>query len=561
MRTDSTTLSETALRAAREQARALYGDSYVPDAPRRYEKKVKNAQEAHEAIRPAGDAWRTPGELARELSGDELRLYELIWQRTVASQMADARGVSVSVRVAGTSSDGERAEFAATGKTITFPGYLRAYVEGADDPDAELEDRERRLPRVAEGDQLTATALEPTGHTTQPPARYTEASLVKALEELGIGRPSTYASIIGTIQDRGYVFKRGTALVPSFTAFAVIGLMERHFARLVDYGFTAEMENHLDEIAAGETEGVEWLTRFYFGEVRDEHADGLRQMVHERLGEIDARDVNSIPIGVDGEGRDIVVRVGRYGPYVQRGEDGSDAAERANVPDDLPPDELTVDRAIELLTAPTGDRELGVDPDSGFPVVAKAGRYGPYVTTVPPSGSKAKPKTASLFKDMSLDTVTVEDALRLMSLPRVLGTAPDGEEVTAQNGRYGPYVKKGKESRSLESEPQLFTVTLDDALALLAQPKARGRRAAAAAPPLRELGNDPASGGVIQLKEGRFGPYVTDGETNASLRKGDDTETITTERAVELLAERRARGPAKKTARRPAKKTAARPRR
>ena len=564
MRTDSTTLSETALRAARDQARALYGDAYVPDAPRRYEKKVKNAQEAHEAIRPAGDSWRTPGELAGELTGDELRLYELVWQRTVASQMADARGVSVTVRVGGTSSAGEDVELSATGKTITFAGFLRAYVEGADDPDAELEDRERRLPRLAVDDRLTATALEPTGHTTAPPARYTEASLVKALEELGIGRPSTYASIIGTIQDRGYVFKKGTALVPSFTAFAVVGLMERHFARLVDYGFTAEMENHLDEIAAGETEGVEWLTRFYFGDVTGDGselaADGLRQMVHERLGEIDARDVNSIPIGTDSEGREIVVRVGRYGPYVQRGSD--DSAERASLPDDLPPDELTVDAAVALLAAPQSDRELGTDPESGFPVVVKAGRYGPYVTTVPPEGSKAKPRTASLFKDMSVDSVTLDDALRLMSLPRVLGTAPDGEEVTAQNGRYGPYVKKGKESRSLESEAQLFTVTLDEALALLAQPKSRGRRAAAATAALRELGTDPVSGKPIELKAGRFGPYVTDGETNASLRKGDDPEALTTERAAELLADRRARGPAKKASRRTAKKaTAARPRR
>ncbi|MFL6137700.1 MAG: type I DNA topoisomerase [Frankiaceae bacterium] len=569
MRTDSTTLSETALRAARDQARALYGDAYVPDAPRRYEKKVKNAQEAHEAIRPAGDSWRTPGELASELSGDELRLYELVWQRTVASQMADARGVSVTVRVGGTSAAGDDVEFSATGKTITFPGFLRAYVEGADDPDAELEDRERRLPRLAVGDDLTASSLEPTGHSTQSPARYTEASLVKALEELGIGRPSTYASIIGTIQDRGYVFKKGTALVPSFTAFAVIGLLERHFARLVDYGFTAEMEDRLDEIAAGEAEGVEWLTRFYFGDVRvsgkggdggDLQADGLRQMVHERLGEIDARDVNSIPIGTDEEGREVVVRVGRYGPYVQR--DADDSAERASLPDDLPPDELTVETAVALLSAPQSDRELGTDPETGFPVVVKAGRYGPYVTTVPPEGSKAKPRTASLFKDMAIDSVVLDDALRLMSLPRTLGSAPDGEPVTAQNGRYGPYVKKGSESRSLEAEAQLFTVTIDEALALLAQPKARGRRAAAATAALREVGTDPATGKLIQLKAGRFGPYVTDGETNASLRKGDDPETLTTERAAELLADRRSRGPAKRPARATAKRTAgARPKR
>ena len=552
MRTDSTTLSETALNAARAQARELYGAEYVPDAPRRYEKKVKNAQEAHEAIRPAGDRFRTPGEVAGELGPDEARLYELIWQRTVASQMADAAGRSLSVRIAATSTAGEEAEFSATGKTITFPGFLRAYVEESDDPDAERDDRERRLPPLAEGQQLAAVSLEPDGHSTQPPARYTEASLVRALEELGIGRPSTYASILSTILDRGYVFKKGTALVPSFTAFAVVGLLERHFAKLVDYGFTASMEDHLDDIANGETEGVEWLTRFYFGEVDLEEglqADGLRQMVHERLGDIDAREVNSIPIGKDDEGVDIVVRVGRYGPYVQRGDD------RASVPEDIPPDELTAARALEMIEAGSADRVLGTDPDTGWDVVAKAGRYGPYVSTVVPEGAQGAPKTASLFSSMSLDSVTIDDALRLLSQPRSLGAAPDGEEVTAQNGRYGPYVKKGSESRSLASEDQIFTVTLDEALALLAQPKARGRRGAAA-PPLKELGDDPATGKPMVVKEGRFGPYVTDGETNASLRKGDDPESITPERGAELLAERRAKGPTK----RPAKRSAAKPR-
>ena len=552
MRTDSTTLSDTALNAARAQARELYGAEYVPDAPRRYEKKVKNAQEAHEAIRPAGDRFRTPGEVSGELGPDEARLYELIWQRTVASQMADAAGRSLSVRIAATSTAGEEAEFSATGKTITFPGFLRAYVEESDDPDAERDDRERRLPPLAEGQQLAAVSLEPDGHSTQPPARYTEASLVRALEELGIGRPSTYASILSTILDRGYVFKKGTALVPSFTAFAVVGLLERHFAKLVDYGFTASMEDHLDDIANGETEGVEWLTRFYFGEVDLEEglqADGLRQMVHERLGDIDAREVNSIPIGKDDEGVDIVVRVGRYGPYVQRGDD------RASVPEDIPPDELTAARALEMIEAGSADRMLGTDPDTGWDVVAKAGRYGPYVSTVVPEGAAGSPKTASLFSSMSLDSVTIEDALRLLSQPRSLGDAPDGEEVTAQNGRYGPYVKKGSESRSLASEDQIFTVTLDEALALLAQPKARGRRGAAA-PPLKELGDDPATGKPMVVKEGRFGPYVTDGETNASLRKGDDPESITPERGAELLAERRAKGPTK----RPAKRSAAKPR-
>ncbi|HVA60705.1 MAG TPA: type I DNA topoisomerase [Mycobacteriales bacterium] len=539
MRTDSTTLSDTALVAARDQAREMYGDAYVPAAPRRYEKKVKNAQEAHEAIRPAGDRFRTPAQLAGELSSEELRLYELVWRRTVASQMTDAVGQSVSVRASGTSSGGEVAEFAATGKMITFPGFLRAYVEGSDDPEGDLDDRERRLPALAAGQSLTAAGIEPQGHATNPPARYTEASLVKALEELGVGRPSTYASIIGTIQDRGYVFRRGQALVPSFTAFAVVGLLERHFSRLVDYGFTASMEDDLDEIANGRQQGVPWLTRFYFGSASGEAtAAGLQSQVSEQLAEIDAREVNSIPIGVDASGRSIVVRVGRYGPFVQRDDD------RASVPEDLAPDELTLDKAVELLEQPSGDKLLGTDFDSGLDIVARSGRFGPYVTTVLPEGSAEQPRTASLLKSQSLDSLTLEDALQLLSLPRTLGTAPDGEEVTAQNGRYGPYVKKGSESRSLESEESLFTVDLDAALALLAQPKARGRGRAAAAPPLRELGVDPATGRAMLVREGRFGPYVTDGETNASLRKGDDVATVTTERGAELLADRRARGPA-----------------
>jgi DNA topoisomerase-1 len=433
---------------------------------------------------------------------------------------------------------------------------MRAYVEGADDPDAELEDRERRLPRLAEGQSLRVDRLEPTGHATNPPARFTEASLIKTLEEMGVGRPSTYTSIIGTIQDRGYVFKKGTALVPSFIAFSVIGLLEQYFGRLVDYNFTASMEDDLDEIANGERESTPWLTRFYFGAPdgngdapRDVTTAGLKSMVSERLDEIDAREVNSIPLGQDSEGREIVIRVGRYGPYLQRGDD------RASIPDDTPPDEVTISLATELLEAPQGDRELGAEPESGLPIVVKAGRYGPYVATLPPEGSKEKPKTASLFKDMSVDTIELEDALRLLSLPRVVGQAEDGEPITAQNGRYGPYVTKGKESRSLASEEELFTVDLPAALALLAQPKARGR--AAAAPPLRTLGNDAVSGQPMVVKEGRFGAYVTDGETNASLRKDDNVEELTDARASELLADRRARGPAKKTARRaPAKKVA-----
>ncbi|MBV9285130.1 MAG: type I DNA topoisomerase [Acidimicrobiia bacterium] len=546
MRTDSTTLSETALTAARDQARQLYGPDYVPEQPRHYDKKVKNAQEAHEAIRPAGDRFRTPDEVASELPDDEFRLYELIWKRTVASQMTDARGRSVQVRLGGTSSAGEDAEFAASGKIIDFPGFMRAYVEGSDDPNAALEDQEVRLPQLAEGTNLNVVELEPKGHQTQPPARYTEASLVKALEEMGVGRPSTYASIIGTIQDRGYVWKKGSALVPSFVAFSVVALLEQHFADLVDYAFTARMEDDLDGIASGEEEAIPWLRRFYFGNGRE----GLHDLVHNRLGEIDAREVNSIPLAHgedDGDG--IVVRVGRYGPYLQRGED------TVSIPEDMPPDELTPERAEELLQAPSGDRQLGEDPETGLPVFVKAGRFGPYVQLGEMQDGAEKPKTASLFKDMSPDTVTIEDALRLLSLPRVLGNHPDdGEEIVALNGRYGPYIKKGSDTRSLDAEEQLFTIDIDGALALLAEPKRRrGQRAAAA--PLRELGDDPASGAPVVVKDGRFGPYVTDGTTNASLRKGDSVEDITIERAAELLEERRQKAPLKKAAKRAKKAT------
>ncbi|HET7524134.1 MAG TPA: type I DNA topoisomerase, partial [Acidimicrobiales bacterium] len=481
MRTDSTTLAESAVTAARDRIARMYGDEYLPAQPRRYEKKVKNAQEAHEAIRPAGDEMRTPDELSGELHGDDLRLYDLIWKRTIASQMADARGMSAQVRITGTAAPSAgapeafrhavEATFSASGKVIVFPGFMRAYVEGADDPDAELEDREVRLPPLQAGDALGVEEMEPRSHATQPPARYTEASLVKALEEMGVGRPSTYASIISTIQDRGYVWKKGTALVPSFVAFAVVGLLEVHFPALVDYGFTAAMEDDLDEIAGGSQESVPWLRRFYFGNGNP----GLKTVVSEHLDRIDAREVNSIPVGKDSEGRDLVVRVGRYGPYVQRGED------RASIPEDLAPDELTVERVEELLSAPSGDRVLGEDPDTGLAVVAKAGRYGPYVQLGQPEpDSKERPPTASLFKSMSLDTVTLEEALRLLSLPRVVGVDPaDGEEIQALNGRYGPYIKKGSDSRSLADEEQMFTVTLDEALALFAQPKrGRGRTAA-----------------------------------------------------------------------------------
>ncbi|MFI0897158.1 type I DNA topoisomerase [Streptomyces sp. NPDC020983] len=569
MRTDSTTLSETAVTAARAQVTQLYGADYLPDKPRTYAAKVKNAQEAHEAIRPSGDRFRTPAETG--LTGDQFRLYELIWMRTVASQMKDAVGQSVTVRVGGTSTDGRDTEFSASGKIITFHGFLKAYVEGADDPNAELDDRERRLPQVTEGDALTADQIDAEGHSTKPPARYTEASLVKELEEREIGRPSTYATILGTILDRGYVFKKGTALVPTFLSFAVVNLLEKHFGWLVDYDFTASMEDDLDRIARGEAESVPWLRRFYFGTEEPDaapasaangdgdHLGGLKELV-EDLGAIDAREISSFPVG-DG----IVLRVGRYGPYIEKGERGEDDHRRADVPDDLPPDELSVEYAQELFARPSGDFELGTDPETGRPIVAKDGRYGPYVTEVlpedtPKTGKNAiKPRTASLFKSMSLDTVTLEDALRLMSLPRVVGTDSDGVEITAQNGRYGPYLKRGTDSRSLATEDQLFTITLDEALAIYAQPKQRGR--AAAKPPLKELGTDPVSERPVVVKDGRFGPYVTDGETNATLRRDDDVETITPERGYELLAEKRAKGPAKKAPARkkaaPAKKAAA----
>jgi len=534
MRTDSVTLSRTAISAARKQAAELYGAAYVPDAPRIYASKVKNAQEAHEAIRPAGDSFRTPAQVARDhLSSDERRLYELIWQRTVASQMKDATGESVSVRVAGTSTTQERAEFGATGKVISFYGFLKAYVEDADDPNVDRDDRERRLPPLAERDPLDVLRLAAAEHATRPPARYTEASLVKELEDREIGRPSTYASIIGTILDRGYVFKKGTALVPSFLAFAVVTLLERHFGQLVDYEFTARMEDALDCISRGETERVPWLRRFYFGSDGDAgNEQGLKDLVSD-IGDIDARDVSSFPL----PDSDIVVRVGRYGPYLER--DG----QRVNVPEDMAPDELTVARAEELFNQPNGDVVLGTDPSTGHVLVAKAGRFGPYVTEQLPEDSKDKPRTASLLKSMALDTVTLDDAIRLLTLPRTLGEL-DGETVTVQNGRYGPYVKKGSDSRSLESEDQMFTLTLAEAKELFAQPKTRGRGARAAAPPLRELGEDPATGKPMVIKDGRFGPYVTDGETNASLRKGDDVASISVQRAAELLADRRAAPPA-----------------
>ena len=577
MRTDSTTLSESAINAARTQARQLYGEEYVYPSPRQYTRKVKNAQEAHEAIRPAGDTFATPDAVRRELGGDDFRLYELIWQRTVASQMADARGTTLSLRIAGQSGS-HQVVFSASGRTITFAGFLKAYVETVDElAGGEADDAERRLPHLAEGQRLDATELTPDGHVTNPPARYTEASLVKALEELGIGRPSTYSSIIKTIQDRGYVYKKGSALVPSWVAFAVTGLLEQHFGRLVDYGFTAAMEDELDEIASGNEHRTNWLNNFYFGGdhgVADSVArsGGLKKLVGINLEGIDAREVNSIKLFDDAEGRTIYVRVGKNGPYLERmmlGDNGELKPQRANLNDTLTPDELTLEVAEQLFATPQEGRTLGVDPQTGHEIVAKDGRYGPYVTEVLPeppeepdaTGAKKgkkptglKPRTGSLLRSMDLQTVTLEDALKLLSLPRVVGVDPDsGDEITAQNGRYGPYLKRGNDSRSLATEDQIFEITLEEALKLYAEPKRRGRQGAAA-PPLRELGNDPASGKPMVIKDGRFGPYITDGETNASLRKGDDVLSITDQRAAELLADRRARGPVKRTAKKTARK-------
>ena len=524
MRTDSVTLSDAALNAARAHAARVYGDETVPPEPRRYERAVANAQEAHEAIRPAGDVFRTPDELRGELSRDEHALYDLVFKRTVASQMKDATGQTVSIELGAKAADDRAATFRASGTVITFPGFLKAYESGRDEPSEE--DEERRLPALTVGQTLQASSLEPQGHETTPPARYTEASLVKALEERGIGRPSTYASIMGTILDRGYVYKKGTALVPTFVAFSVTQLLERHFDQLVDYDFTARLEDDLDRIAAGAEERVAWLGRFYFGD----GDPGLHALVTDHLEGIDAREVNSIAI----PGSDIVVRVGRYGPYLERGE------QRASLADDLAPDELSPALAEELLARPAGaERELGAHPETGRAIVAKDGRYGPYVTELLPEGEDGKPRTASLFSSMSLDTIALDDAVRLLTLPRLL-EGSDGQEIFVSNGRYGPYVKRGSETRSLASEEQLLTLTVEQAEEILAQPKQRRGRGAPK-PPLKDLGPDPQSGRPLVVKDGRFGPYVTDGETNASLRRGDAPDSITVERAAELLAERRAK--------------------
>lgn len=582
MRTDSAALSTQAVTAARNQIAELYGPEYVPESTRVYAKKQKSAQEAHEAIRPAGDSFRTPAQVAGKLSGDEFRLYDLIWKRTVASQMADAKGKTATMRITADLGESKTAGFTASGTVITFRGFLAAYEEGRD-AERYAAKESGRLPEVTEGQALSVARAEADGHTTAPPPRYTEASLVKRLEELGIGRPSTYAAIISTIQDRGYVTERGSALVPSWLAFSVIRLLEEHFGGLIDYQFTAELEADLDAIAGGAKERSQWLSDFYFGTGAEGAHEGLKPTVDD-LGDIDARAINSVDIA---EG--IVLRVGRYGPYLEvtpeaaaaagakpgagagsgaAAASGEPAQVRVSVPDDLAPDELTAEKARELIAEQgQGDRELGTDPETGHTIVAKSGRFGPYVTEVLPEpeekpkrgAKKPKPRTASLFKTMDPATVDLATALQLLSLPREVGKDAEGEVITAQNGRYGPYLKKGSDSRSLESEEQIFSITLEEALAIYAQPKQRGRRAAAA--PLKEFGEDPESKKPVVLKDGRFGPYVTDGTTNATLRKDDAVDSITAERAFQLLAEKRAKRPAKKrttTRKSPAKKTTTR---
>ena len=594
MRTDSTSLSRQGLDAARSAARELYGANYVTDAPRTYDRKVKNSQEAHEAIRPAGERFATPGQLAGSLDAEEFKLYELIWARTVASQMQDARGTSMKVTLQGDAA-GEACEFAATGRTVTFPGWLRAY--------SDRQANETRLPQLAKGDELATNKVTADGHSTNPPARYTEASLVKKMEELGIGRPSTYASIIKTIQDRGYVFVRGNALVPSWVAFSVVGLLENNFDALVDYDFTSSMEDELDEIAHGNQDRTKWLSGFYFGDAdaRESMAQalarrgGLKHMIENNLESIDARAANSLKLFDDASGRPVVVRVGRYGPYIERviGEkDGEPEYQRANLPESATPDEITLEMAEKLFATPQSGRELGVNPANGRTVVAKEGRFGPYVTELVRGDERAtaearaekviaaeraeedkqraeegkraknwetktaaaqkekrmaqlvdeqlKPATASLFSSMEPSSVTFDEAMQLLSLPREVGEDPaDGEMITAQNGRYGPYLKKGSDSRSLASEDQIFSITLEEARRIYAEPKRRGR--AAAKPPLKMLGDNDVSGKPMTIKDGRFGPYVTDGETNASLQRGDTPETMTDQRANELLSARRAR--------------------
>lgn len=616
MRTDSTSLSKQGLSAARNSATSIYGAEYVSDSPRVYDRKVKNSQEAHEAIRPAGESFATPGQLSGQLDAEEFKLYDLIWKRTVASQMADAKGTSMKVTVAGTAATDKGSydvEFSATGRTITFPGFLKAY--GADDAKGDKKG-ETRLPHLEEGRALTAKEVSAEGHSTNPPARYTEASLVKKMEDLGIGRPSTYASIIKTIQDRGYVVSRGNALVPSWVAFAVVGLLEENFTELVDYDFTSSMEDELDQIATGIEDGTAWLNGFYFGnaEANEQKAasiarhGGLKSLIDVNLEAIDARKVNSLLLYTDTEGRDVFVRVGRYGPYIERAvgtnDDGSIEYQRANLSETVTPDGLNEELAEKLFATPQGGRELGENPENGRMIVAKEGRFGPYVTEIVREDerekaegeaeevvakeraeedkqraeegkraknwetktaakqkekrvkeyieNKLKPGTASLFSSMEPSTVTLEEALKLLSLPREVGE-DDGVMITAQNGRYGPYLKKGTDSRSLAKEEQIFTITLDEARRIYAEPKRRGR--AAAQPPIKQLGDNDVSGKPMTVKDGRFGPYVTDGTTNASLRRGDDPEQLTDARANELLSERRAKEASGETKKKSTKKS------
>jgi DNA topoisomerase-1 len=567
MRTDSINLSAQAINAARAAAKALYGADHVADAPRVYQGKSKNAQEAHEAIRPAGDTFKTPGELAPELSRDEFSLYDLIWKRTVASQMADAKKMQMRVDFDATTSDKKATIFRANGSVITFPGFLAAYDDIVDE-NAKIDEEasDKRLPAMTVGQSIKVSEYNCEGHDTKPPARYTEPTLVKKLEELGIGRPSTFASIIQTIQDRGYVYKRGRALVPTFLAFSVTGLLETHFTKLVDYDFTASMEEDLDKIAAGEAGRVDWLRDFYYGV---DGQPGLNELSLD-LGGIDARATNTMNLSDT-----IEIRVGRYGAYLQENIPDQDR-KLANIPEELAPDELTLAKAIELLAAPSGERELGTVPQTGLEVIAKSGRFGPYITEVfPPEPVELddkgepkkkrkkkdapKPKTASLLSTMTLDTITIDDALRLLSLPRILGTNSAGEDITIQNGRYGPYLKAGVDSRTLTSEDQLFSLSLEEALEIYSKPKERRR--GVAKPPLKELGKDPATEKEVIVKDGRFGMYVTDGETNATLRRGDTLEALTIERALELLAGRRAweaeNGPSPKKSKKKAAKVKA----
>ena len=543
MRTDSVTLSQSAIQAARSSAKSLYGSEYIPATPRVYEGKTKNAQEAHEAIRPAGDSFKTPGELAPELSRDEFALYDLIWKRTIASQMSDAKKMQMRVDFDVETKTGGAAIFRANGSVVTFPGFLAAYEEITDEKE-EVDDDSKRLPAMAVGDSMKVTNYSCEGHETKPPARYTEPTLVKKLEELGIGRPSTFASIMSTIQDRGYVAKRGRALVPTFLAFSVTGLLEQHFGKLVDYEFTASMEEDLDRIANGDEDRVAWLTRFFFG---TDGNPGLEALSAD-LGAIDAQQINTMKMG-----EDIEIRVGRFGAYIQQGQ--GDDRKFANIPETMAPDELTLQIAIELLAQPSGERELGINPENNLPLIAKSGRFGPYVTEVLPepemvvdkkTGELKKPrkkkdapkaKTASLLSTMNLDTITLDDALQLMSLPRSLGEY-EGVTITVQNGRYGPYMTRGTDSRTLTSEDQLFAINLEEAIEIYKQPKVRRR--GVAKPPLKDLGIDPASQKQVLVKDGRFGIYITDGETNATLRRGDSVEFLTLERGLELLAGRRA---------------------